>query len=378
MACFPSMKKSAKHEEEADDEFFDFSYYKIERSKTAACDNEYVSASATAKLPKGGKGNGNKIGGGNHEDDVLHQKKFASIFAWLEGQENAIAEAGEASSIAGGFGNEVECPCCHNLDDCHYACTDVTLGSKLITFSPHRRNFDSDVKYSRTASFSHNVPTSVTSHNVTRRHQSSSGSAEFLAGQGSVEFAKQRTMSLSTQYRYQSMNQPQQPHSRSQPLHQQPSRGYQIQPRGQQKLPQQDQELSFHYSTPNSQYDYVSNEHQFVSSSSRRSTINSRTGLIEKQPVHKSSSTAVKTAVLRRNSQGVASSHDSLNSPPHSRTGSLDNSSNNTEYIYLDFQNSISEAASPSQSSDLIGYNSSWQVTRKQPSVESPIRKIYY
>ena len=317
MDCFP-VKKSKK-ELENEEEFFDFSYYKIERSKTVTSDDYEIRNAALAKQ----KSNSLPIPAAN-PDDVMYKKKFASIFAWLDGQE-AVDEA---------------CPCCHDLQDGHYACTDVTRSSKLITFSPHNRNFDSDVKYARTYSFSHNRSAS---------QQQLEPAAVNRNPTAAAAASRQRAMSLnSQQYRYQAMNQ----QSRSGT------------PRSGHLKPTSEE---YYYSTPNSNYNY--------SSPSSYQSANSRTGLLDNHSPRGSTTQYVTrnschpTATVQPNSRRPSLNLDSSpNSSQHSRAGSLD-STGNTEYIYLDFQGG-------STNSLLSANSSTWQVTKKS-SVESPLRKAY-
>jgi len=325
MDCFP-LKKSKKELLE-DEELFDFSYYKIERSKTLDSDYGKVKSSTVTPRPFQPIMPAKQT---SHED-VAHKKKFANIFAWLEEQEHAAAQA---DSCAGQ--QSVSCPCCHDLHDSHYACSDVTRPSKLITFSPHRRNFESDVKYARTSSFSHSRSNSLL------QQQSHHQSTEPLAITSHKEAARQRTMSLNTQYRYQAMNQ----QSRS----------------SLQKIPQQTEE--YYYSTPNSRYEY---SHP---GSSIRSA-NSRTGLLtEQKPTRNTNYHQVSSRNTSRRPSTNLDNSDNSDSQ-HSRTGSLD-STGNTEYIYLDFHGSSQSGGTGSYGA---GLNSSWQVTRKP--VESPLRKNY-
>ena len=327
MDCFPVRR--SKKELENEDEFFDFSYYKIERSKTITSDDYQVKNAALAAKQKS---NSLPIPTSN-PDDVMYKKKFASIFAWLDGQE-AVDEA---------------CPCCGDLQDGHYACTDVTRSSKLITFSPHNRNFDSDVKYARTYSFSHNRSSSQQqlveppAAAAVNRHPTAAVAAAS---------SRQRAMSLnSQQFRYQAMNQ-------------QSRAGT---PRsGQLALKPTSEE--YHYSTPNSHYNY--------SSPSSYQSANSRTGLLDNHSPRGSTQyvarnsyhhpTTVQSSSRRRPSLNL---DNSPNSSQHSRAGSLD-STGNTEYIYLDFQ--------AGSTNSLLSANSSsaWQVTKKS-AVESPLRKAY-
>lgn len=283
-----------KKQKEVEEEIFDFSYYKIERSKTL--DRSYEDKQMA-----------------NHKSvDPSHQKRFANIYTWLESTENL------AEDVHG------RCPCCFSMEDNHYACSDVTHPSKLITFSPHRRNFDADVRYARTASFSN--------PNISHSRSGSSPMQNSYTEYPGAAVSKQRTFSLSTQYRYQAMNQQQRSSSK--------------------------QENSY-YSTANCKSEYATSTPN-VNSGSKGPVRGS--GIHNDQPTTfrpRSGSYLEQPTAPRPRYHRQSTSTSSF----HSRTGSED--SCKTEYFYFDFQNEGSQSGS------------GWEVTRKAPVLESPLRKHY-
>lgn len=325
MPCLPGMKqlvrgRSAQYVEDT----FDFDYVKVELTPSCELLPEVKTQLTPSML----------------SEELLRLANlprpdtFKNVSAWLQTQDRMSYLDREAHH------DRVACGCCEPTDE-HYACVDVTR--RLITFSP-RPSFNDDISHhARSASYgsSHDAsPNSI--YNCTYQ----AGNLQDRAN------ANHRTMASNIKPSNESVN-----HSRSTSFSQLKSanpptfinhtRSASINPLMSTPTSQSQSTrmTSFHPSTP------INNSRS--TSSSQLMSFNPSTSI--------NNSKSTSSSQLMSQSSINHSRTTSFNPSPtinHSRSTSME--SDNTEYIYLDFE------ASPTNFD-------TWQVTRKP--VRSPLRR---